>query len=501
MSETGVLVSASAGPAVVGVLHPEIVLPEWVLALEEERRRLVVEHEVEHLRAGDSPLLLASLLVLVLCPWNPALWWQVRRLRLAVEVDCDARVLRRRPDARNYGALLLEVGRMASRRQLLATAFSKPHSFLERRIRMITRSDPRHRFRTAAGLALAALGAPLAACALTPPEAPGVATAFVARTLRDGDRVRMSERIPATQPSRSGGVLPGESNPRVKADRDARLQVPPVQIAPPEERLAPDTVMPRLQNPSEVREALVESYPPLLYGAGIGGTVLLELYADEQGRVRETRVVRATHDALVPAAKRALSVARFSPARVDGSPVARRFTIPVNFVAPAAEEGDLPPISSARIGGRSLTLAPGAAGEEKAIRDQSVEVSRAAQQTQRRAEEGRRQASTVRTWQASVRAVEPVLRAHYPQVAEHGTGKDSYVWFFVDPEDTVLESGINALHLTPSERTGEPVWHVETVRGELLGARPSLTGVEEVRILRTTRGGNPLNVAWITVTR
>jgi hypothetical protein len=35
-----------------------------------------------------------ALLVAVLVPWNLPVWRQLRRLRLAMEVDCDARVLR-----------------------------------------------------------------------------------------------------------------------------------------------------------------------------------------------------------------------------------------------------------------------------------------------------------------------------------------------------------------------------------------------------------------------
>ena len=32
-------------------------------------------------------------MAVVLMPWNLPLWWQWRRLRFAIEVDCDARVL------------------------------------------------------------------------------------------------------------------------------------------------------------------------------------------------------------------------------------------------------------------------------------------------------------------------------------------------------------------------------------------------------------------------
>ena len=104
---TPVLLSASLGPAVIGVVRCRLVVPAWTLELEPSLRELMLAHEREHVRAGDPRLLAAAGLLLVLMPWNPGLWWQWRRLRLAVEMDCDARVLRGNPDRARYGNLLL----------------------------------------------------------------------------------------------------------------------------------------------------------------------------------------------------------------------------------------------------------------------------------------------------------------------------------------------------------------------------------------------------------
>lgn len=170
-----VLVSADVGPAVVGLLRSRIVLPAWTLEAGEEARRLVLEHEREHVRAGDPRLLATALFLAVLTPWNPAAWWMLRRLRLAIEVDCDARVLRRRGDVRAYGSTLLEIGRRAVRAPLPAAAFAEPVSSLERRIRIMT--APRARrplLRAAVCGALAALLVG-AACETPGPLQPSVA--------------------------------------------------------------------------------------------------------------------------------------------------------------------------------------------------------------------------------------------------------------------------------------------------------------------------------------
>jgi beta-lactamase regulating signal transducer with metallopeptidase domain len=48
-------------------------------------------------------------------PWNLAMWWQLRRLCLAVEMDCDNRVVSGLGDATAYGELLLKVAQAGSR--------------------------------------------------------------------------------------------------------------------------------------------------------------------------------------------------------------------------------------------------------------------------------------------------------------------------------------------------------------------------------------------------
>jgi hypothetical protein len=113
---TRVWVTARGGPAVVGVLRPRIVVPEWLLAEGEAAQRIVLLHEQEHMKARDPALLAAAPLAVAAMPWNPALWWQLRRLRLAIEVDCDRRVLARGVDPASYGSLLLDIAGRGGRR-------------------------------------------------------------------------------------------------------------------------------------------------------------------------------------------------------------------------------------------------------------------------------------------------------------------------------------------------------------------------------------------------
>jgi hypothetical protein len=198
-----VLYAPDTGPAVVGLLRGRIVLPEWAREAEPRVLDTMVAHEREHLRAGDHRLVALGLLAVVAMPWSPAAWWQLRRLRLAVEVDCDARVLRRSRDVHAYGRVLLEVGARARRSPLAAPALTRPTSFLERRIRIMTSPRVRHPRLRAAALGAAAAGLLLAACDVSTPAGPAPA---------DVRRVYAADGA-------AEGLQPSELTPRAAVER------------------------------------------------------------------------------------------------------------------------------------------------------------------------------------------------------------------------------------------------------------------------------------------
>jgi len=171
-----VLVSDNVGPAVAGLWRPRVVLPEWAVRLGDRERRLMLAHEDEHIRARDPWLLAAAAVTLCFTPWNPVAWWQVRRLRLAVEMDCDARVVARDGDAPAYGALLLRVGQRRARLPLGAPALGEPVSFLGRRIRRMATALPRWRWPGAIAATLVAVAAAIAACEAPRPVGPKAAS-------------------------------------------------------------------------------------------------------------------------------------------------------------------------------------------------------------------------------------------------------------------------------------------------------------------------------------
>ena len=159
-----VRIAPEAGPAVVGLSQPEIVVPRWLLERSPEEQRLVLVHEREHVLARDPLLLAAACVAAALLPWNPAAWWMLSRLHLAVELDCDDRVLRRGIAPRSYGTLLIDLAGRCSGLPVGAPALADRASHLERRLLAMLPTRARHtRVRAAALGAVAAL-ALLAAC-------------------------------------------------------------------------------------------------------------------------------------------------------------------------------------------------------------------------------------------------------------------------------------------------------------------------------------------------
>lgn len=175
-----VLVTADVGPAVVGFLRPCIVLPRWLTHAPRTHQAAVLAHEQSHIDARDPQLVTLALALLLFMPWNLPLWWQLRRLRRAIEIDCDARVLAGGIDAACYGETLISVGEHRSTRIGALNATPGFHSFLEQRLRIMLRKPVK--WRRAATVALAGISLCFAALAaqMSPPQAPTAPAASAA---------------------------------------------------------------------------------------------------------------------------------------------------------------------------------------------------------------------------------------------------------------------------------------------------------------------------------
>jgi beta-lactamase regulating signal transducer with metallopeptidase domain len=177
---TAVRVAPGVGPAVLGFLRADIVVPQSLLARSDEDQRLILSHEREHVRTRDHLLLGGAWLCTIVFPWHPAVWYLTNRVRLAIELDCDARVLRGGASPRSYGALLIDMAARQSAVRIGALALVDGPSHLERRIRAMQWT--RGRLSRGRGLVLGATSGllVLAACEAKLPTSADIAAMDVA---------------------------------------------------------------------------------------------------------------------------------------------------------------------------------------------------------------------------------------------------------------------------------------------------------------------------------
>lgn len=168
-----VLVAPDFGPALVGIVRPEIVLPEWALELDRELLRIAWLHEAEHRAAHDTLVVFAGALAVVATPWNIPLWWMVSRLRQSVEIDCDSRVLSGGVPWARYGDVLLECARRVRPPPVPALALGRPIPLLERRLTVMITRPASNRLAMATGVAAAVAALTVAACEAPAPTGVG----------------------------------------------------------------------------------------------------------------------------------------------------------------------------------------------------------------------------------------------------------------------------------------------------------------------------------------
>jgi HEAT repeat protein/beta-lactamase regulating signal transducer with metallopeptidase domain len=149
-------------PMVCGVWRPAIVMPAAAADWSDDRRRVVVLHELAHVKRRDC---LTQALAQIVCAaywFNPIVWFAARRLRVERERACDDFVLAAGEKGPDYAAHLLEIAQTMRHRgapALAGLAMARPTQ-LEGRLLAIL--DPAIRRSSAFRTRLAALGLVLA---------------------------------------------------------------------------------------------------------------------------------------------------------------------------------------------------------------------------------------------------------------------------------------------------------------------------------------------------
>ncbi|AVR94834.1 M23/M56 family metallopeptidase [Pseudoduganella armeniaca] len=102
-------VDAPVTPMLAGLRHPVLLLPRHLRSFDIEQQRLIVAHELTHLRRRDHWCQHACALLQALLWFVPAAHALRRHLHWALELGCDSAVLADRPASarRSYAAALL----------------------------------------------------------------------------------------------------------------------------------------------------------------------------------------------------------------------------------------------------------------------------------------------------------------------------------------------------------------------------------------------------------
>lgn len=156
-------------PCVLGFWRPKILIPPALLGeLSPVEMKLVVEHEMEHLRRGDDWSNLLQKVGLVVFPLNPALLWVERRLCAERELACDDRVLSVGGGAKAYAICLTHLAEysLLYRKLSLVLGAWERRSELVRRVHRILRRPLRPMTRRAAAAAMAGVVMAAMSCAM-----------------------------------------------------------------------------------------------------------------------------------------------------------------------------------------------------------------------------------------------------------------------------------------------------------------------------------------------
>ncbi|HEY2897579.1 MAG TPA: M56 family metallopeptidase, partial [Gemmatimonadaceae bacterium] len=231
-------------PVTWGIFKPVIVLPESAREWTDERKRVVVRHEMAHIARRDAATQLAATLASVIYWIHPLVIVAARRLRGECERACDERVLEMGTPATDYAAHLLDVAKLArsfGAASIVSVAMARP-SQLEGRLLAVLRAEPSRvrlsaRSRVAAFVTAAAML--IAISAFKPVERKVQAQS----SERDSARTSASPAAPAIPATPAASAAPSApATPTAPAaPRTPSASSMPATAAIPEAPTAPST--------------------------------------------------------------------------------------------------------------------------------------------------------------------------------------------------------------------------------------------------------------------
>jgi beta-lactamase regulating signal transducer with metallopeptidase domain len=163
-------------PMTMGFFCPVIALPSSARCWDASHRRMVLMHELAHVRAGDWLFNIVGRIVCALYWFHPGAWWIARRLHEDCELACDDHVIESGVRRSDYAELLVDAAeslmQTATIRASGALALAERGGLRTRLVAILDASHVTrplaHRWVAVAALSTVIVAAPMSAVRLAP---------------------------------------------------------------------------------------------------------------------------------------------------------------------------------------------------------------------------------------------------------------------------------------------------------------------------------------------
>jgi TonB family protein len=372
-----------------GLLRPRIMIPSAARQWSEHRIRIVLRHELAHVRRGDWFVQIAGELLRSAYWFNPLVWIACSHLRQESEHACDDEVLTHGVDGQDYATHLLELAHTLKTAPSLPAPGVVRTSGLERRIRAmlntsLIRTPTTRVVRLMTAAAMVASAVAIAAAQTGPVRlsgsvidssgapVPGVSIVLVNNRTQAGHQVETDQngryefvplpadtyQLQATKPAfekhEEAVTLAGTAVRRdfslalgtlkesisIRADKNAQTAEQPSRtVIGSADRSAFRRELAeckgsseggRVRPPRKIKDVR-PVYPAEARAAGIAGTVLLQATITADGTVGDVLVLKSVDPALDAAAIEAVKQWEFDGTLLNCSPMPVKMSVTVNF--------------------------------------------------------------------------------------------------------------------------------------------------------------------------
>ena len=314
------LSSTSPIPFACGLFRPRIVLPSSCLAWPDSSRRMILAHELLHLKRRDLLWQVLATLATAIWWFQPLCWFNRWTLRRDSETACDTWVIESGFRASDYAKQLLELAKTIRHwqpRSAAAVAIAR-RGELERRIRAVLdppsavcKKLPTAKIALLAGLTISASAVTVSSAANDFQGGP-----YMKRTIITG--LLASAGLIATNINAGSLHSRNSDNNSKTATARQNEQDHPIRVGGESEQ-------------AKLVHKVQPTYPPPAKAAGVQGTVRLDVTISKEGVPEDIQVISSPSDDLTQSAIEAVRQWRYSTTLLNGRPVAVIAEVHVNY--------------------------------------------------------------------------------------------------------------------------------------------------------------------------